>query len=111
MAGRPKKIPTPAPSPLPQGGEYVVRLRNRGTAEHVRLCERPDRASRKVGLVWAGETIRYGVQMTGALLGEHGDQWVPVETEDGLNGYIHRSYLVLPEDTPLPSRPLSDAGN
>lgn len=83
-------------------GDVVVVLKNRGTAEHVRLCAKPARQSERVALVWAGETIRVVGVQTGAALGELGDQWVYVELpERGLAGYIHREYLLLPDDPPL----------
>lgn len=99
MAGRPKKQ---AAAPLPAERERlvtVVVLKNRGTAEHVRLCAKPARQSERVALVWAGDTITVDGILTGAALGELGDQWVAVETQNGA-GYIHREYLVLPGDPP-----------
>jgi hypothetical protein len=77
--------------------ESIITLQNRGTAEHVRLCERPDRQSPRVALVYEGDAMRYNPQIVrGAPLGEWGDEWVYVEMFDGgLKGYIHRAYLVL----------------
>lgn len=80
----------------------VVHLKNRGTANHVRLCAEPDRQSARVGLVYEGAVITYTLPpVTGAALGELGDQWVLVTTDNGWVGYIHREYLLLPGDPPL----------
>lgn len=99
MARRPKKLAAAPPAAIPAMGDVVVVLKNRGTAEHVRLCAQPDRQSERVALVWAGDTITVDGILTGAALGELGDQWVAVETQNGA-GYIHREYLVLPGDPP-----------
>lgn len=90
-------------TPTGEAVETVVVLRNMGTADHVRLCAEPDRASARVALVKAGERITYNSQIVrGAALGEWGDEWVHVQqVETGLNGYIHRAYLLLPGDPPL----------
>lgn len=80
--------------------EIVAELRN-ATTLNIRADH--NTSSAVLGGILNGDTIGYLPPVTGQDIGlNRGDQWVPVR-KDGIEGYVHAHYIVLPSvESPTP---------